>query len=289
MAEKVVEITVVSAFTTEHENSGNKAGIIFQEKLSAREMQNAAHQLGFSETVFITCNEKNQLQFRYFTPVCEVPLCGHATIATAAFLAKKPEIHFPLEAITNAGKIKIYREQEIFFMEQPLPIFGKIIESSLLTESLNTESEILRYSSLQPQIVSTGLPDLIIPVSTEHHLDEIEPNFPKISQFSETEKIVGYHLFAISKDKNITASCRNFAPLYGINEESATGTASGALACYLFQNGIKSDKYIFEQGKKMGKPSQIFVRIRSAHQRVTSVLVGGKAKIAETNKIIIHT
>ncbi len=206
-----------------------------------------------------------------------------------SFLAKKPEIHFPVEAITTAGNIKIFREGETFYMEQPLPIFGKIIESSLLTESLNTESEILRFSSLQPQIVTTGLPDLIIPVSTEQNLDKIAPDFSKISQFSETEKIVGYHLFAISKAHNITASCRNFAPLYGINEESATGTASGALACFLFQNGIKSDKYIFEQGKKMGKLSHIFVRIGSAHQRVTSVLVGGKATIAETLKISIHT
>jgi len=157
------------------------------------------------------------------------------------------------------------------------------------------------------QIVSTGLKDIIIPITTLDKLFKITPNNDKISQLSKKYDVVGYHLFTMDTlDKtNSTAHARNLAPLYGVDEESATGTASCALACYLYRHKLikgseeiigddKSDmkpKHIekvevgsggsriyqmqFEQGYCMKTPSQIFIELEGKGDEIMSIKVGG--------------
>ena len=77
------------------------------------------------------------------------------------------------------------------------------------------------------------------------------PNFKEISILSKEMKCISIHCFALTEsdiDNAPTAVCRNFAPLYGINEEASTGTSNCALACYLHNLGIRPQRYIFEQG-----------------------------------------
>jgi PhzF family phenazine biosynthesis protein len=77
------------------------------------------------------------------------------------------------------------------------------------------------------------------------------------------------------------AHCRNLAPLYGIPEESATGTSNGALASYLFQQGLvnalQAKKLIMEQGYSMKMPSEIVVSLTTNGNTILQVKVGGKA------------
>lgn len=77
------------------------------------------------------------------------------------------------------------------------------------------------------------------------------------------------------------AYCRNFAPLYGILEESATGTSSGALGCYLYHYGILNEEQashiIFEQGYFMKRPSEIRVSLDIKDNKIIEVKVGGRA------------
>lgn len=72
------------------------------------------------------------------------------------------------------------------------------------------------------------------------------------------------------------AVCRNFAPLYGIPEESATGTSNCALACYLHRYGHPASRYRFLQGVTMGRTSAIEVRLSNGEQGVLQVFVGGR-------------
>ena len=82
------------------------------------------------------------------------------------------------------------------------------------------------------------------------------------------------HVFGLSETDTV---CRNFAPLYGINEESATGTSSGALACYLFTKNIRRQKeYIFQQGANLGSPPEIVLKLSVNQQdEIIGVNVGG--------------
>ena len=93
------------------------------------------------------------------------------------------------------------------------------------------------------------------------------------------------HAFTLTPSEEVTAICRNFAPLYGIDEESATGTSNCALACYLFHYGIKQQQYIFEQGYELNNPSRIIVNIENDGTEITGVRVGGNGYLVETIEI----
>ncbi len=87
-------------------------------------------------------------------------------------------------------------------------------------------------TDMVPKMVSTGLPDILMPVQDEEELEKIDPDFKALTDLSKSYEVVGVHAFTISnKDGKIHA--RNFAPLYDIDEEAATGTANGALTYYL--------------------------------------------------------
>ena len=94
-------------------------------------------------------------------------------------------------------------------------------------------------------------------------------------------KAVGYHVFALESLHGADANCRNFAPLYVIPEESATGTSNGALGCYLYHygkiNNEQASNILFEQGYSMKKPSEIRVSLTVKQNEILEVKVGGNA------------
>ena len=146
-------------------------------------------------------------------------------------------------------------------------------------------------TDLPLQIVSTGLRDVFIPIKSLKELDNIQPDFEKISKISKKYKVIGYHLFTLESKFGSTAHCRNFAPLYGINEESATGTSSAALGCYLFKYGKISKKeanrLVFEQGYSMKKPSEIVVTLKIQNDQIKEVKVGGVALVIKEKELSI--
>ncbi len=143
-----------------------------------------------------------------------------------------------------------------------------------MADTLNVPEDLLLPLA---QVVSTGLKDLIIPVKSKSVLDAIQPDFSKIGELSAQHGIEGYHLFAL--DEEVTAVTRNFAPLLGILEESATGTASGALAAYLYSHGLLSEtdrkNIVFRQGESMGRPSHIRVVMDTSENVIEKIQVGG--------------
>jgi PhzF family phenazine biosynthesis protein len=88
---------------------------------------------------------------------------------------------------------------------------------------------------------------------------------------------IGIHAFSI--DDEVDAYGRNFAPVVGINEESATGTSNGALSSYLYNYVNKKESYILRQGYSMNQPSEIMAKLEVENQDIKKVYVGGTAKI----------
>ena len=148
-------------------------------------------------------------------------------------------------------------------------------------EAVNNEGR-----QLYPEIISTGLPDIIMPVSSRRQLAELTPDFDALSALSEKYGVTGVHAFTLDNaEPEITAHCRNFAPLYDIDEEAATGTASGALTYYLYTNGITGKgRLTFLQGEAMGRPSQILTDIDNTDNSV-NIRVGGSAAILVRGEI----
>ena len=264
-------------------DGGNPAGVVLEaDNLSEKEMKKIASIIGFSETAFVMKSKMADVKVRFFTPIEEVDICGHATIATFSLLANKGIIESgEYTQETKAGILKVNVNEDLsIMMNQNKPIYGEVLDRELIAETLNISTESF-MENLPIQIVSTGLKDIIIPVKSIEILNNIKPNFDAISKVSEKYNVVGYHIFTLETIENSVAQCRNLAPLYGIDEESATGTSNGALACYLFKYGkVSSCKQInmtMEQGYSMNKPSKINVELKVKNNEVIDIKVGGSA------------
>jgi len=281
----------VDAFT-DKPFGGNPAGVVTDAKsLTDESMQKIAMEMNLSETAFVIPKGDNNYQVRFFTPRCEVDLCGHATIATFYTLAHKGYINNIDNGIvtvyqeTRIGRlpVEIYYvdgsvEKVMMYQGEPKSL-GYINDLNELYNTLGISSFDID-SNLIPEIISTGLPDIIIPVKDRVTLDNLKVDFSKLEELSNRLNVVGAHVFCndFSTGKDIIY-CRNFAPAVGINEEAATGTANGALMYYLKKNkAIKGNLLTCYQGDGMKRPSKIICQSNEYASRI-DILVGGKATI----------
>ncbi len=287
-----IKVYTLNAFAKTKEG-GNPAGVVLNaDFLSDRVMQKIARKISFSETAFIQKSNNADFKVKFFTQNGEVDLCGHAIIATFYLMAKRNSLKpgsYTQE--TRAGVLKIeVKEDGTIFMNQNLPLFFDEIDKKEIAASLNISEKIIS-DKLPIQIVSTGLKDIFIPIKSLKDLQNIKPNFKEVSKISKKYDIISYHLFTTETKFGSTAHCRNFAPLYDIPEEAATGTSSGALSCYLFKYGKISKKdtnhLIFEQGYSMNKPSEIFVNLKVNDDKIIEVIVGGTASNIKEKKLTI--
>lgn len=284
-----MKLFIADAFAEKH-FGGNPAGVAL---LSSGEpfpndtfMQQMAAELKHSETAFIHPENDGTFTLRYFTPAGEVDLCGHATIASFKVLQDEGLLTgCENTAHTNAGAIKVFVSGDSILMSMAP---AKTIRSFDI-ENESDKTFIHDFykafgidtsampASLQPQMITTGLPDIILAVKNKEILNTLNPDFDAITKISRALNAVGFHVFALHDGDNITADCRNFAPLYAINEEAATGTSNGALTWYLYQHHIiRPEMYqTFLQGEVMGRPSKIMSRLTLDGD----IFIGGKAVI----------
>lgn len=287
-----IQVYILDAFSYQ-EKGGNPAGVVLNaDHLSTAQMQQIAYQLGFSETAFILTSTVADYHIRYFTPNHEVDLCGHATIASFYLMVNQQYIRpgkYQIE--TLAGRLGIHiQEDHYVFLTQPLPQFDIEVDRQEIVDSLGISVAELSID-LPVQIVSTGLRDMMIPIRSLSALQRIEPDLEQIKVISQKYEVVGYHLFTLDTNSDAIAQCRNFAPLYDIPEESATGTSTGALMCYLHQHhsipATATAPFIFEQGYTMNLPSRLLATLQLNNQgSIESVQVGGLA--ANIQKRSIH-
>lgn len=280
----MVEVYVAKAFSKDGKG-GNRAGVVLDSPdLTFYEKAETAKKLGYSETVFVSASRKADLKLEYFTTTGEVPLCGHATIAAFSvlrLLGRLDRQSYKIEAKAGILNIQI-KEGGLIFMEQNRPVYLEVLSPDIFAGCLE-EGYIDR--SLPIQTVSTGLHDIMLPVDSREHLEQLSPNLNALAELSRRHKVVGLHAFTLRTGCGAAAVCRNFAPLYGIDEESATGTASCALACYLFRYYQKKSRYIFEQGHNLGEVSQIAVDLSYDGDVIHSVCVGGYGYLSERRKV----
>ena len=270
----MVDVYVAVAFSKDAKG-GNKAGVVLgRSELTSVQKAAIAKEMGYSETAFVLDSDKADFKLQYFTPTEEVPLCGHATIAafsTLKLLNMLDKLDCTIE--TEAGILNIHiKDDGLILMEQNRPAYLEVLDSDIFTGCIERNFIDYRFPI---QIVSTGLNDVMLPVDSVEHLEQLSPDFEMIANMSKEKEVVGVHAFTMIKESDVTAICRNFAPLYGIDEESATGTANCALACYLFKYYKQQSQYVFEQGHNMGDISRIVVNLSYHENVIDSVFVGG--------------
>ena len=262
-----MELFVADAFTTRR-FSGNQAGVALLGEADFPEegfMRALAGELKHSETAFVRRTGEGSFHIRYFTPAEEVDLCGHATIASFTVLRERRAIGPGTYALhTRSGDLSIQVGADAVWMDMAPPADGRSFSEEEQAELYAAYGLSLadRPEGLEAQAVSTGLLDILLPVRDLAALERAEQNEGEVTRLSERYGVVGVHMFCPSTP-DAAAHCRNFAPLYAIPEEAATGTSNGALVYYLYRHGlVELDKvYTVVQGEKMGRPSMISAQV----------------------------
>lgn len=290
---------IVDAFT-ETLFGGNPAGVVMldegQEFPEDEVMRKTAAELRYSETAFIRKTGEKEFNIRYFTPAAEVDLCGHATIGSFCALVDAGLAAANSSYIndTLAGRLAIEVGSGSVLMEMGKPEWIRAIEAPADLDELYGIMGLqaagqgrVGDANLIPELISTGLPDIMMPVADEEQLAAIKPDFPALAELSKRYEVVGVHAFTVNT-KDGAVHCRNFAPLYDIDEEAATGTSNGALTFYLYKNGLftAGKQNTFLQGEAMNRPSKIESKLTEAEGGAV-IQVGGSAVVLAKGEIYL--
>jgi len=274
-----VNVILVNSFT-KGGSGGNAAGVVLKaDSLSDEQKLQVAKEVGFSETAFVSSDSEYDFEVSFYTTTDEVDFCGHATVAAFSTMFEQGVIgagNYIQKTKAGALSVEVEANGKVV-MQQKLPEYLGQFSPDEIATMLGVDPKIISSTKLPVEVVSTGLPDVIIPVQNGN-LDDVKPNDALISAFCKKHQVVGFHVFELNeKGALTTASCRNFAPLYGISEESATGTSNGALACYLAKHLGLEGELVFEQGRAMNCISQIDAMIDIRDRKVVELSVGGYA------------
>ena len=266
---------IVDAFT-DQPFGGNPAGVVLLEGdpfPSETLMLQVAAELRYSETAFVRRLSPTEYHVRYFTPKAEVELCGHATIAIFSLLHQMQLAEGECLCHTLAGDLRIEVGEKVMMQMATPSIVATVDDTDEIYRALGLADYL---PTLPVQIAYSGLPDIMIPISDVATLNGLQPTMEAVAAITQKHKAVSFHMFAFGND-GYTAHVRDFAPLYGVPEESATGTANAALTHYLAVNSVipRQGDFAFLQGEAMGRPSVVATRIAIDG----NIYVGGTAYV----------
>lgn len=263
-----------AAFTTDP-SGGNPAGVVPDATgLTEQDMRRIAAEVGYSETAFVTQSDPRIRRFRlrYFSPLVEVPFCGHATVATSVVLARRFGIG-PLLFDTPAGEIAVRTD-----VADGVPIATltsvetriRAVGGTELAEAL----AVLHWSSedlhpdFPPQIGFGGAEHLILAARTRARLAELDYDFTGLAELMNRSGWTTVHLFWPESDTVFHA--RDPFPVGGVVEDPATGAAAAAFGGYLRALGRigRPRRFTVHQGVDMGRPSELLVDVDPADPRV---------------------
>ncbi len=264
--------------------------------LTDDELQQIAREMNLSETVFVfpPTDPAAVARLRIFTPTQEIPFAGHPVLGTFYVLAQIGRISTqePVTTVVqecNIGlfPVELHAEQSRVVrvvMSQPKPEFLDPIDAIddvyLIGGALSLPKHVIADTKWPLQVVSTGLPVLIVPVRTLTAVRSINPDASAIINVCERFGANGIMVFTtVTVESFASVHARMFAPKIGILEDPATGSAGGALGAYLVQNGVvevgPTTDILIEQGYEIDRPSRILVQVESDDDVIQGVKVGG--------------
>lgn len=261
-------------------------------------MQSLARELNLSETTFVSSphDAQNDFRVRIFTPLAELPMAGHPTVGTAYVLTKegiikrsgtKTRVNFEEGVGTIPVTIEFGADDapDWIEMQQPLPTFGtRLTDVERVAEMLSLDAEAITATGLPVEVVSCGVPFLFVPLK---NLEAIRNVRFRLDVWERAlSEVVPSEVFVFTEEVENAGSrvhSRMFAPAFGINEDPATGGASGPLGCYLVRHKVvheaQTAEFISEQGIEMGRPSFIKIGIEQHAGEITRVTISGQCQM----------
>jgi len=267
----------LAAFTTDP-RGGNPAGVWIGEVLPADAvMQRIAVEVGYSETAFLApdgSGETGRFRVRYFSPLAEVPFCGHATIAGGVALeerglaAARPDGQGPsIVLTTNGGPVAIAtaRDTDDHVRATLTTVSTRVRDAdpSLVAGALSLlgwrQDEL--DPALPPAVSFAGASHLILAARDSKRLARLEYPFESLQALMLEHDLTTLQL--VWRESPDRFRARDPFPVGGVVEDPATGAAAAALGAYLRDRGEITPPSTFEivQGVEMGRPSRLTVLV----------------------------
>lgn len=270
--------------------------------LTDRQMQQLAQELNLSETTFVLPPTAPGADFRVriFMPTTEIPFAGHPLVGTHWVLAHlgRVDLREPTTRVTFELGVGL-RSAELHVAggrvtrvvtDHQRPEFLAIANSDQvhrLADALGLAPEAITTVAAPVQVVSTGFPQLFVPVRSLAEVSGIRPLHLDVAELSHlcaelglsAVDVAAFTLETMSPDRNV--HMRFFAPVSGVPEDPATGSASGGLAAYLVHHGLLPPTPPLtvvrtEQGLEMGRHSQVVVEVEGTADDIAMVRVSGE-------------
>jgi trans-2,3-dihydro-3-hydroxyanthranilate isomerase len=263
--------------------------------LSGPRMQQIAREFNFSESSFVFPPEgEGTHRVRIFTPATEVPFAGHPNVGTAFALAATGQlgpVESPLTVLfeEKAGLVPVQitkRGEGSIFCEltapEPLSV-GKSVPTEELAAAVSLDPGDVVTRAHPPRVASVGLPFLMAELADRGALERARSNAAALDVVASRGVTPDIHLYVRRGetrrgDDEFDLRARMFAPLDGIPEDPATGSANAALSALLASLDPRPDgelRYRIAQGVEMGRPSVLEARVEKKAGEIKAVRIGG--------------
>jgi trans-2,3-dihydro-3-hydroxyanthranilate isomerase len=288
----------IDAFTTMR-LAGNPCAVIFDaDDLSDATRLAIAREMNLSETAFVVRSDVADFGARYFTPAEEIPLAGHPTISTVFALIDSGRLKLTgdlatisLELRVGPIRVDIESRQGVvrnIVMSQKKPQFLRMYAPEAVMPLFGlTADDVLPGAPLQT--VSTGTPQLMIPVYDLDVLRRINVNAVRYVALRERGDFFSSHIFCLRgvTDRGRTFA-RHFSPPPDVFEDPFTGSATGGMGAYLWHHGlVEQPTFIAEQGHWMRRPGLAQVEVIGPRNDIETVKVGGSAVTVLRGELVL--
>jgi trans-2,3-dihydro-3-hydroxyanthranilate isomerase len=300
-----VRFVTVDVFT-DRQFGGNPLAVVLNgDGLTSSQMQAIAGEFNLAETTFVLPpkNARNTAHVRIFTPRAEMPFAGHPNVGTAFALAREGTVYdrvvggpsLLFEEIAGLVTMELWSEGAAttgarLSAPQPL-VIGDQVEPEIVAQACHISVSDIELQNHAPCVASCGNPFVLAEVKSRAALAAAQQNAAVFSAHLPRDFAAGVHLYVRTPDDAVDIQSRMFAPLHGIPEDPATGSANVALIGLLAHLAPERSLTLSQQigqGVDMGRPSILSAQAVKRDGKVTQALIGGECVEVMRGTIGLH-
>lgn len=284
---------------------GNQLAVVpHATDLSSETMQNIAREFNFSETTFVLppTRPENTRRVRIFTPRAELPFAGHPNIGTAFVLVDRGLVRAPEEGEStvlrfeeDAGVVPVAvarNDDDTLHVQLTAPqptTLGETVGAAELCQALGLEAGAILETHHPPRIASSGLGFLCVEIADLESLERARLRSDLSSGVAEqTPGILIYT--RDSEDPEVDLRVRMFAPLMGVPEDPATGSAACALAGLMAELDGRVEvehSFVLSQGSEIGRPSRLYASATKNESGEVTSRVAGRSVLVASGELVL--
>jgi trans-2,3-dihydro-3-hydroxyanthranilate isomerase len=287
-----LNFVTVDVFTDRRFGGNPLAVVLNGDGLTTEQMQSIAAEFNLAETTFVLPprDPSHTHEVRIFTPRAELPFAGHPNIGTAFVVATSGSGHERVvrDTVTFEEKAGLVRLDLVkdgnsvvgarLAAPQPLTM-GDDVSPEVAARACSISVTDIETNNHAPCIVSCGVPFVLAELKTRTALAAARPHSEVFFDHLNADRVTGILLYVKDDAGNVDLQTRMFAPLYGIPEDPATGSANIALVGFLARLRHEPDLVLrlrIAQGIDMGRPSLLEAEAEKRNSQLIGMWISGR-------------